>query len=414
VLAALSRSTEVEEQQKIAWAYFLRAASRGNDKPTLATLISRRLAQIPQTLLAQIIIPAASWLETAAKRIFKIDAEAVWALFYRLLEAIRRIPEAALPARNGNISERDWLESSWASPAGDLTKVLLRDPILEGSKADTSLPAAWKEKANSLLSLPGDHGRFCLVQLSRDLDWCFTIDPVWTESTILSAIDAGGLNRDAVLAGFLSNPRIHSLILFNRMKPVLLGLSISNNASKRKYEHILADLYISAWQQKATSGERWLTDEELRRVLVYGSVEIRARILWRVGQWNDVSEKLTLLKEVWPLQLVARSPALTGRFCSVAFDDEANFPALVDAILPLVSANHGESQGLPFLSDDQIKLFERFPDHALALLSAVLPLHGSKWPYGIDAALDRIQKTSKRVKIDPRLIELRRRLAQSG
>jgi hypothetical protein len=413
VLAALSRAIEVDEEIKIAWTYFLRAAARGNDKPALATLISRRLTQIPQALLAQIILPAASWLETAAKRIFEIDAEAVWALFSCLLEAIKRVPDAALPARNAKISERDWLESSWASAAGDLTKVLLRDPILEGSIADASLPAAWKEKANSLLALPDDHGRFCLVQLSRDLDWCFAIDPAWTDSTILSAIDSGGIGRDAVLAGFLSNARIHSLILFDRMKPVLLEVTTSNIAIKRKYEHILADLCITAWQQKRTSGERWLTDEELRRVLVYGSVDIRSRILWRVSQWKDVAEKLTLFKEVWPLQLVARSSALTGRFCSVAFDDEANFPALVEAILPLVSGNHGDSTPIPFLSDDQTKVFERFPSHSLALLLAVLPIDASKWPYGIDTALDRIQKASKRIKIDPRLIELRRRLAQS-
>jgi hypothetical protein len=140
---------------------------------------------------------------------------------------------------------------------------------------------------------------------------------------------------------------------------------------------------------------------------------MRTRILWQVGQWTDVADKLTLLTEVWPLQLAARSPTVTGRLCSIAFDDEVNFLALVDAILPLVSSDVGGGLMLPLAKDKEGKIFNRYPEHVLALLSAVLPMDASKWPYGTDAVLQRLQKTSTRINKDARMIALRRRLTRS-
>ena len=197
------------------------------------------------------------------------------------------------------------------------------------------------------------------------------------------------------------------------MKPILLALSTADDRPRRHYESILASICISAWQQKDDVGERWFSDEELRSVLVYGSTDMRTHILWRVGQWKNIEEKLVLLREVWPLQLAARSSAVTGRLCTIAFDDEANFPALVEAILPLVSPYDGSSFMLPVQGDGNGNIFDRYPVHVLTLLSVILPLEVSKWPYGTDAALERLRKTSKSISKDPRMVELRRRLIRS-
>jgi hypothetical protein len=236
---------------------------------------------------------------------------------------------------------------------------------------------------------------------------------VWTETAILSAIDAGGADRDAALAGFFSNANIQGQALFNRMKSTILALSTGEDGPRRHYESMLADLCISAWHHKSDAGERMLSDQELRTVLVYCSVTMRTRALWQVSRWEDLAEELTLLRTVWPLQLAARGPAVTGRLCSIALDDETNFPALVDAILPLVSLHDGSGMSLSMITDTQSKVFELHPEHALALLSAVLPEDVAKWPYGVDAALQRLQKTSKEISKDPRVVELKRRLTRS-
>jgi hypothetical protein len=391
VLAALIRAKEPSENVKIGWTQFLYAAARHNDNPALATLIARRLSQVPQFVFATLIAPVASWLEHAAKRFFQIDAESAWVLFDRLLETIERDPDAALPVKRTFSVERDWIDSALHSAAGHLTRVLLFDPTLDGI---TFLPIDWKTRANRLRALPDDHGRFCLVQLAHDLSWLFARDPVWTEGTILSVIDSGGVERDAALAGFFNNARIDGQTLFNRMKRTLLSLSMSEDGPGRRNEPILANLCITAWQQANDSGERWLSDEELRTVLVYCSIEMRTHVLWHIGQWTDIAEKLAFLKEVRPLQLAARSPAVTARLCTIAFNDEANFPRLVDAILPLITPYDGGRLMLSFGTNGENKVFERYPECVLALMSLVLPADASKWPYGTEGALQRLQNTS--------------------
>jgi hypothetical protein len=412
VLAALMRATEPSDDIRTAWTQFLHARARSTDKPALATLIARRLAQVPESVLANIILPSTSWFETAAKRIYETDSAAAGALFDRLLETLAE--HSGSSAKKSNGEEPDWINSAWGSAAGHLTSVLLAELSLNGIPLGASLPAVWKSRANSLLTLPGDQGRFCLVQLARHLDWFFARDSAWTDAKILSAIDTGGLERDAALAGFFSNASIRGQALLNRMKPIMLALSTTReDRSRRDYHQILASLCIIAWQQKNDTGERWLSDEELRTALVYCSIDMRTHILWQVQQWKDIGEKLVLLREVWPLQLAARSPAVTERLCTIAFNDEPNFPALVEAILPLISPNDGGRLMLPLARDNQDKIFERYPEHVLALLSVVLPVEASKWPYGIDAALLHLSKTSKRINKDPRMIELRRRLTLS-
>jgi hypothetical protein len=413
VLAALMRSTEPDEETKIAWTYFLHANARRTDKPALATLIARRLAQVAGAVLASIILPATSWLETAATRVYQTDQVAAWGLFDRLLKTLAHSWEAALPAKTAPRQERDWVSSAWGSAAGHLTAVLLADPSLNDIPVGASLAAAWKTRANDLRVLPDDHGRFCLVQLAGCVSWIFARDPSWAEATILSAMDSDGLERDAALAGFFSNPKIAGLTFFNRIKPMLLTLSRGEGQLSRRYEQMLSSLCITAWQQKNDTGERWLSDEELRTVLVYCNTEMRTHILWHVYKWSDIEERLTLLREVWPLQLAARSAAVTGRLCMIAFNDATNFPALVDAILPLVSPNSGTSLMLPLAGDNETAIFERYPEHVLSLLSAVLPADPSGWPYGIGVVLERLSKLPRPIRKDSRLIELRARLTRS-
>lgn len=194
---------------------------------------------------------------------------------------------------------------------------------------------------------------------------------------------------------------------------MLIELATGEDRPRRRYEQLLAGLCIAAWLQKTDTGERWLSDEELRTVLVYCSIDMRAHILWHVDQWRNIDDKLALLKNAWPLQLAARSQVVTGRRCVIAFNDEANFPTLVDAILPLVSPFNGGSMMLPLVQDKNSKIFERWPESVLTLLSVVLPMDASKWPYGIEAALQRLRKVAPTIARDPRFVDLRRRQSQS-
>lgn len=218
VLAALMRTKEKSDDLQIAWTHFLHSGAHLTDKPKLTALIARRLMTLPQTALRSIIIAASSWLENAAKRLYETDAEAARALFDRLLDSVRREPKAALRTEKVRDEERDWGSAAWGSVARHLTAVLLADSVVDDVPLNTSLPGDWTKRANVLRALPGDHGRFCLVELARHVSWLFARDPVWTDTMILAAIDQGGMDRDAALAGFFTNPAIEGQTLFLRLK----------------------------------------------------------------------------------------------------------------------------------------------------------------------------------------------------
>ena len=300
--------------------------------------------------------------------------------------------------------------SSWNSVVGSLTSVLLADPTLGDVALDTSLPSEWKTRAERLRALPGDQGRFCLVRLAGSLSWLFAHDPTWTETAVLSPMEMAGEIRDAALAGFFGNANIHGA-LFARIKALLLSLSSEEGPARQRYEVQLASLCITAWYQKNASGQRLLSDEELRAVLVHCSVPMRTRILWHAQQFS-IAEKLALLRDVWPLQLAARSAIVAGRLCMMTFGDDEHFPELVDAILPLVSPGDGVGIMVPPPSASVRQIFERYPEHVLALLWAVLPIDPSKWPYGMDAILQQLWKQSTRTRKDSRMVELMRRIGR--
>jgi hypothetical protein len=412
VIAALMLPTEPSDDLRAAWTYFLNAGARRSDKAKIATLVARRLGQLPQTILSDIIRHAAWWLEVAAPRVFETDAEGARALFDSLMKALEHNPDIDLPPQRTPNQDRDWFNSANGSAVGHLTNVLVNDPSLKGIAFNTSLPDAWKHRADRLRALPDDHGRFCLLELAGHLDWFFARDPAWAEVAILAAMDRDHTDGDAAVAGFFRHATIGDQTLFNRLKPKLMTLATGDDRLRQHYEQVVAQLCITAWQQKNDAGERWFSDEELRTVLVYCSINMRTHMLWHVDRW-PIEDKLQILNEVWPLQLVAKNAAVSDRLCAIAFDDEAHFPALVEAILPLLSPYEGGSLMLPLVRDRQSQIFERYPEQVLALLSVVLPSEGMRWPYGAGDVLDRLAKAAPILIRDSRFVDLRRRQTRS-
>jgi SIR2-like domain len=410
VLAALMLANEPSEILRLGWTYFLQSGARREDKASLATLIMRRLTTVSDPVLVDVLYPVSSWLEVAAKRVFETDKTAVRGFIDRLTNLTARYPDQALGAQRRTDGERDWLRNAWSSVAGHLTAVLITDPGLSGIAHNALLPDGWKRRADALRALPKDHGRFALAQLAQHIDWFYARDRPWTDAAILSVLDQPGDDRDAALAGFFHRANIGDKTLMDRLKLTLIGLATGDDRLRERYEQVLAKLCIGAWQQMADGGNRWLSDEELRTVVVYCCVNMRTHMLWHVDRW-PIEEKLAVLKGVWPLQLAAKGSAVTGRLCTIAFDDEKNFPALVDAILPLVSPLEGGSLMLPLTRDDKSKIFERFPDQVLVLLSKVLPTSVAQWPYGAAQAIERLANAKPVLVKDSRFVALKRRMS---
>ncbi len=102
---------------------------------------------------------------------------------------------------------------------------------------------------------------------------------------------------------------------------------------------------------------------------------------------------------------------MSAGLCTVAFSNEARFPDVVDAIIPLVTSIAGSHLVLPNVLKSDENLLRKYPKHALALLWAVLPEDATAWPHGTADALEQIGISDNTLVNDERLTELRRRLS---
>ena len=124
VLAGLRRRLDTGDTTIKGWTFFLQSAARESDKPRLAVVIARRLAEIQPDLFAKLVLPMSRWLDRGAKRLFEVTPDAARLLFDRLVEAIIISPDTVSFGVVSADGVTDWFEASWNSAVGHLAEVL--------------------------------------------------------------------------------------------------------------------------------------------------------------------------------------------------------------------------------------------------------------------------------------------------
>jgi hypothetical protein len=206
--------------------------------------------------------------------------------------------------------------------------------------------------------------------------------------------------------------------LYTALKPRLLRLAIRQPMLQHNHTEGLAALLLSGWGSvdKAT-GERCVTDVEMRAVLVNTDDDFRSRTQWQLQRWSSKrqegneswGEKVPVfLTEVWPRHVKAKSPRITARLLDLAFSDVTTFLKIADIIMPLVTKSDREHLWLPDLRGAEGNVTVKYPDKMLALLSAVLPEDVAVWPYDIEGALEQIETADPSLLKDPRSVGLKR------
>jgi hypothetical protein len=389
------------------WTQFLYSSARRADKPRIAALIARRLANLPQTSLDAIVMPASYWLESAHKQLYERDRDAFGMVFDKLANTLAENPASAEPEPPASGEVRDWVNVSFGSAAGHLAEAIFGDPMLGQLGPQDVLPDAVRARLDRMLSLPGDHARFSLVQCARRLGWLHMHAAAWSEQHIVGAILENGASRDAALAGFFTYPQVYDRQLYVLLKPLLIDLATREQQSRRTDPMALGGLFVGGWLWRDDDGTRWLSDDEFRRVLIYGGDDLRGHVLWQVERFEKFAEKIEFLRNVWPRQLAVRTPAMVSRLCALAFEDEAHFPELVRAILTLVSHADEGSLNLPLVRDSDKTIAKKFPDEVLDLLALVLPDDVAHWPYGVNQVLEVLTQAKPLLVNDPRVIRLK-------
>lgn len=400
-----------------AWSAFLNPGRRKVDPARLTGFIGEQLSRYSADELAGILRPTTEWLQAIAKTLSSEFPDVFSDLVLKLIDTLSlETSESSTAIIRGN-RETDWTMESINSPTGKLAEAVFDDPQINDLSEGAGFPDTWLGYVEKMLALPGDLRRHALVIFAFNLSWFFYIDAKWTTITLLEILNSENeLDKEAFWAGFLWGGNAIGQEFFSILKPHMIRLAKSSDLERHGHAEALIGLLLSAWALKnEDTGEKWVSDQELRDVLLNSNDDARSRVLWQAEHWAKEEPEvwspmlLDLLNDVWPRQITAKSGTVSARLCDIAFSDEQRFPEFTAAVLPLLTKTDGDHLTLPNLRRSEGNIVDTYPRETLLLLHAVLPDNVAVWPYGIDATIARIGKADSSLNSDEKLIELKRK-----
>ncbi|MFK0684332.1 SIR2 family protein [Ochrobactrum sp. BD67] len=418
--AALHYSAKRGDFPEWAWRRFLTSAARKNDKLRMIRLIGERLSCYPNVQLATILRPATDWFRDASAKLSTECLPVFDRLSRKLVGTFSISPNEGRSSIIRGSKEPDWTMEAINSPMGKIAEALLNDPRKDNLERNQGFPSEWLAHAEALLTLSGDLRRHALVIFFHSLNWFFAVDPKWTEQHLLPVLQGDDTDdRDAAWSGFLWGARTPNRELYMRIKNDMLDFAANPLPSRRSYGETIAGMILAGWGTiDDATGERCVSNDEMRSLLIAVDDAFRSRVLWQVQRWsNEKNEnsnerwkgQLPELLQIWPRQLSARSPNTSARLCELAFSSGDQFAVMAALVLPLLRKIERDHLMLPELLRSGDNIVDRHPEQALALLYAALPDNALSWPYGMESILQRIGEADSALNTDERLISLKRR-----
>ncbi len=412
--SALRVAAEKGDFPAWAWSTFLNAEKRKTDKPRFMMLIAERLACYLDNGKTVPVELVANWLSNVSNHL----ADQFPASFRRvtrvLIQALKdpenRMTTAivfnAPPEKLKQERERELVQTAAQ------TARAVAQAFFHTQKTDLL------KYVDELLVLPSDLRRQVLTIFAQWMNWFYAKKREWSEKNLIAVLDSSDLgDRDAFWGGFFSRASV-SQELFMRLKPHLLRLVREDGETRRKHSQGLSSLILSGWGSviEGTS-DRCISNEEFRAVLVQADDEFRSHVLHEMRQlWNNEEEETRdkwtsllpeFLRDVWPLERKANSPAMSVSLCELVLSNEELFPNLVDIILPcLTKTDDLLYRHCLSLSDN---IAQKHPHQMLNLLYKVLPDKTSTWPYDTEEILASISEGDPTLRTNEKFLELKRR-----
>ncbi|MCG7394235.1 SIR2 family protein [Microvirga sp. ACRRW] len=408
-LRALSHEAQSGAAPRWAWSAFLRPEVRSKDPIRMIRAIAGRLERLPPEALRNIAYPVSEWMKAISGRLYSDASGLLPALWDRMMTGLK-----SSPAEHRHRVNRSWADDALNAPVGKLFDFLLKDPAKDGIRPGAGFPSHWTTRIDDLLALPGDMRRHALVMLGFQINWLFTIDPYWTERQLLAHVGDNGPDGDAIWDGMLWAGRPPMRSLYPALKDALLTRTLK---TKRRSENTnLASFLLFGWANQAPTGEKLLTDIELREVLIHTDDDFRQQLLWQLERWcvePDSSWRervIPFFSHVWPKQRALRTPFMSGHLANFALAVGDLMPAVVELIVPRLVPIRNTPLRFEYIGEaSDIHPARGHPVSTLDLLWAVLGEDASTWPYQIESALDLLAQASETA-LDSRLSELRRRM----
>lgn len=402
-----------------AWQSFLYLEVQKTDKTELIGAIAEQLIHYPNAQLKTILYPAAFWLQNVSMNLSRDCPPIFDRILNKLIGTIREAPNESGTGIVRGFEKPDWAMEAINSPTGAIAQVLLNDPRLHGLEQNQGIPSEWLVRAETLLALPNDLHRYAMVIFFSNLEWFFTIDPQWTEDHLLPALQANDRDdRDAAWSGFLRGAKVPNGQLYMQLKSDMLELSTAPLLSQKSYSAVIANIILAGWGTvETTTGERYISNDEMCSLLLKVDDKFRSHILWLVQRWSkDKDEKthnlwrkqLPELLQIWPRNLSIRSSNTSAWFCTLAFSSKEQFPTIAALVLPLLSKIELDCLTLSSFTKPADDIIDQHPEKVLELIYAVLPDNALAWPYWVGRILQRIAEADDKLKQDNRLISLKR------
>ncbi len=411
-LAALISNAERNDYPEWAWRTFLSAEARKKDTSDFSAQIGANILKMLDDVIAGIISAVSDWLLNISKGLLTTKPERFWQIWERLIAVIKSTPESAPSNIVRQKNSPDFATEGLNAPVGNLAQALMNDPAIDNLGRKRSLPLLWKRRVEELLHLEENLHRHALVMFIYNLQWFYARAPRWTRMNLMSFLDSDADDQKAFWSGFFWNPRVTSK-LFEVLKPYMMRLIPDRTIEKQGHLQTLTGILLAFWWNVLPkTGQRLITNTEMRDILLQADDNFRIQILWQTKSFltrkkADKENLSIFLTEVWPRHKKAKSSRVSTALCDLAFTDADTFGSLADIILPLVSKI--DKQGLFIYKLNDSKIIDLFPEKVLVLLYAVLPDNTPEWPYGTGDTLKRIGEVNPALLKDKRLIELRKR-----
>src|SRR5690606_5755271 len=99
---------------------------------------------------------------------------------------------------------------------------------------------------------------------------------------------------------------------------------------------VLAGMLLVGWAASdPETGQPNISNNEMRDLLLKADEDFRSSVLWQAERWagnegerKEIrwSEKIeVLLEDVWPRQVVAKTPRISAQLCNFVFSDKDRF-----------------------------------------------------------------------------------------
>lgn len=379
------------------WSLYLNGGKNYKNKLRLIFLIAKRIYFLPELVFNDNIESISSWVKKNNKILSKNLTKTYLALWKRIVKSAITSPI--------EVEKKDRKQAVRQSTIIEMTKLLI-DELLSEKLPSNSRTRKRLKRANYLLSTKDDL-LFCVMDLfGKNLNSIYSLHKKWINKQIISRIEQNP-DSEASKAFILSalkncykrKPHLFEPNLFVCLKKIIINLVLQKN-----YENNDTVMWylLTAWIYKERN--RLLTNEELHEILIKTNNQGRLSTIdfitkWAIEQqkWEEVTE---FLSQVWPRQLVARTPDISKKLILLAISAGNKMPEITQQILPKLTVIknfydnpifHSILGRNPILdSNKDLPITQEFLEETLNILETVMP-NDIEPPYIISKSINELK-----------------------